>query len=381
MIPRTYIDVHVLQTVPPSNLNRDDAGSPKQAMYGGARRARVSSQAWKRAARTAFAEQVPVEQLGTRTKKIAALLSARLSKRCEIDAETSARIATHMLVSLDIKAGKKAGDTAYLLFFGRPQMERLVDLVADQVDSLAGLDDTALAEALKDLPIKETLGSGHPMDVALFGRMVADIPGLNVDAATQVAHALSTHPVEIEFDYFTAVDDENLREETGAAMIGTVEFNSATLYRFATVGLHQLLKNLGGDIEDTLRALETFLTAFVRSMPTGHENSFAHRTAPFLVTVALRSDQPVNLVSAYESPVRANRGVAGESAVRLAEEMRRVTELWGLAPLHVLSTYATPVDEKEAGAMREAIGSPRPFAEVVAGVVAASRARLLEEAE
>jgi CRISPR system Cascade subunit CasC len=381
VISRTYVDVHVLQTVPPSNLNRDDAGSPKQAMYGGARRARVSSQAWKRAARTAFAEQIPREQLATRTKKIAALLSTRLSRRCEIDAETSARIATHMLVPLGIKAGKRAGDTAYLLFFGRTQMERLVELVADQVDDLAGLEDDELAEALKDLPIQETLGTGHPMDVALFGRMVADIPGLNVDAATQVAHALSTHPVEIEFDYYTAVDDENLKEETGAAMIGTVEFDSATLYRFATVGLHQLLENLGGDIEDTLRALEVFLTAFVRSMPTGHENSFAHRTAPFLVSVALRSDQPVNLVSAYETPVRANRGVAGLSAIRLAEEMRRVTELWGLVPLQVLSTYAAPPDEGEASAMTQVMGSPQPFAQVIAGVVAASRERLVEEAQ
>ena len=380
MIPRTYVDIHVLQTVPPSNLNRDDAGSPKQAVYGGARRARVSSQAWKRAARIAFTAQVPAEQLGTRTKKIAALLSAGLAARCGIDAETAARIATHMLVPLDIKAGKKAGDTAYLLFFGRPQMERLVDLVADQVEHLAGLDDAALAEALKDLPIKETLGSGHPLDVALFGRMVADIPGLNVDAATQVAHALSTHPVEIEFDYYTAVDDENPKEETGAAMIGTVEFNSATLYRFATVGLHQLLENLGGDIEETLGALETFLTAFVRSMPTGHENSFAHRTAPFLVSVALRADQPVNLVSAYESPVLGSRGVAGESAVRLAQEMQRVSELWGLAPLQTLSTYAKPDDEVHAGLMREAMGPALPFAEVVAGVVAASRERLVEGA-
>ena len=379
VLPRTYIDIHILQTVPPSNLNRDDAGSPKQAMYGGARRARVSSQAWKRAARTAFAEQVPAEQLATRTKKIAALLSAGLSKRTGIDVETSTRIATRMLAPLEIKAGKKAGDTAYLLFFGRPQLERLVDLVADQVDHLGGLGDAALTEALKDLPVKETLGSGHPMDVALFGRMVADIPGLNVDAATQVAHALSTHPVEIEFDYFTAVDDESSADEQGAAMIGTVEFNSATLYRFATVGLHQLLENLGGDVDDTLGALETFLTAFVRSMPTGHQNIFAHRTVPSLVSVALRDDQPVNLVSAFESPVRANHGVAGKSAIRLAEEMGRVTELWGLAPVQVFSTYAMPDDDSEAAAMREALGSPQPFAEVVTAVTTASRERLVAE--
>jgi CRISPR system Cascade subunit CasC len=377
VITRTYVDIHVLQTVPPSNLNRDDAGSPKQAMYGGARRARVSSQAWKRAARKAFAEQVPAEQLATRTLKIAALLSDRLAERTGIDAEASARIATRMLAPLKIKAGRKAGDTAYLLFFGRGQLERLVDLVVDRVNDLSGLDDAALEQALKDLPIKETLGSGHPIDVALFGRMVADIPGLNVDAATQVAHALSTHAVEVEFDYFTAVDDENPKEETGAAMIGTVEFNSATLYRFATVGLHQLVENLGGDIDETLGALEIFVTAFVRSMPTGHENSFAHRTVPSLVSVVIRDNQPVNLVSAFESPVRANSGIAAKSAALLAKEMGRATELWGLRPLQVASAYTPPDDDEEAASLHQALGAPMPLSEVIAATVGGARGRLV----
>ncbi|HET9255450.1 MAG TPA: type I-E CRISPR-associated protein Cas7/Cse4/CasC, partial [Pseudonocardiaceae bacterium] len=261
MSPRTYLDIHILQTVPPSNLNRDDAGSPKQAIYGGVRRARVSSQAWKQAARKAFAEQVPKSELAVRTKKISSLLATRLAAQTGLDTESAAHVATHLLKPLQIKAGKKATETAYLLFFGRPQINRLAELVADRASELATLDDAALEAAVKDLPVKEQLASGHPIDVALFGRMVADIPGLNVDAATQVAHALSTHAVETEFDYYTAVDDENT-ESTGAGMIGTVEFNSATLYRFATVGIHQLLDNLGGDVEATVTALEVFLTAF-----------------------------------------------------------------------------------------------------------------------
>lgn len=376
MISPTYVDVHVLQTVPPSNLNRDDAGSPKQAVYGGARRARVSSQAWKRATRTAFADRVESEQRATRTKKIAALLAARLSERTGLDDEAAARVTTTLLAPLEIKPGKKAGDTAYLLFFGRSQLERLVDLVADDAQRLAGLDDKALAAELKDLPVKETLGTGHPMAVALFGRMVADIPELNVDAATQVAHAISTHPVEIEFDYYTAVDDENPKEETGAAMIGTVEFNSATLYRFATVGLHQLLENLGGDIDASLQALAMFLETFVHSMPTGHQNTFAHRTAPSLVCVAVRENQPVNLVSAFESPVRSDCGIAGESAIRLAAEMKRTSELWDLAPLQVASTYAVDDGDENGGLLREALGEPSAFPEVVAVTVDAARSRI-----
>ncbi|KJE20498.1 CRISPR-associated protein, Cse4 family [Frankia torreyi] len=374
---RCYIDVHILQTVPPSNLNRDDAGTPKQAVYGGVKRARVSSQAWKRATRTAFAEHVDPDRLGTRTKRISALLADRLAARSGLDAESATRIATSLLSGLKISAGKKAAETAYLLFFGRPQLERLVDLVADDIPRLVELDDKELADAVKDLPVLTTLGSGHPIDVALFGRMVADLATLNVDAATQVAHALSTHAVDVEFDYYTAVDDENARGETGAGMIGTVEFQSATLYRFATVGLHQLAENLAGDVEATLEALRVFLTAFTTSMPTGHQNSFAHRTVPNLLTVAVRADQPVNLVSAFEQPVSAGRqGILAGSVARFGAEMRTATSLWGLRPELVASTYRTPDNVATAQTLTEVLGAARPFDEVISTVVDAARQRL-----
>ncbi|HEX5493351.1 MAG TPA: type I-E CRISPR-associated protein Cas7/Cse4/CasC, partial [Mycobacteriales bacterium] len=271
-----------------------------------------------------------------------------------------------------------ASDTAYLLFFGRPQLERLADLVADRAPELADLDDDKLAGELKDLPVKETLATGHPIDVALFGRMVADIPALNVDAATQVAHALSTHAVEVEFDYYTAVDDENT-EDAGAGMIGTVEFNSATLYRFATVGLHQLVDNLGGDVEATLAALEVFLTAFTRSMPTGHQNTFAHRTLPGLVSVAVRGDQPVNLVSAFEAPVRGTSGIAAKSATLLAAEMRRTSDQWGMPPLRTASTYTPPDDENDRASMAAAFGPPMPFGDLVAAITATARERMADQ--
>jgi CRISPR system Cascade subunit CasC len=372
-----YIDIHILQTVPPSNLNRDDAGTPKQAVYGGVKRARVSSQAWKRATRTAFVDHVDQHLLGTRTKKISALLAERLATRCHLDPEASVRIATSVLAELGIKPGKKASETAYLLFFGRPQLERLIDLIEDDVARLSGLSDDDLAAAVKGVPVRATLGTGHPIDVALFGRMVADLATLNVDAATQVAHALSTHPVDVEFDYFTAVDDENPKEDTGAGMIGTVEFQSATLYRFATVGLHQLADNLAGDIEATVEALRVFLTAFTTSMPSGHVNSFAHRTTPNLLTIAVRTDQPVNLVSAFENPVRpAGRGVVDISVERLAGEMTTAATMWGRQPALVASTYRAPTDGKAAAALTAALGAPTPFDQVIDAVTAAARSHL-----
>ncbi|MGJ6968824.1 type I-E CRISPR-associated protein Cas7/Cse4/CasC [Streptosporangium sp. G11] len=368
MDKRLFIDVHIVQTVPPANLNRDDQGNPKEAYFGGVRRARVSSQAWKRATRTAFAQHAPEHDHATRTKRIVAELAKRLISRTGLEAGQGARLAAKLLEPLGIKEGKKAGDTAYLLFFGYRQLEDIVDLVAGRAADLAALDDEQLAAAVKELPVAQKLQSGHPMDVALFGRMVADIPSLNVDAAAQVAHALSTHAVELEFDYYTAVDDENLKEETGAGMIGTIGFNSATLYRYATIGLHQLAANLG-DTDAALDAVEAFVQHFARSIPSGHQNSFAHRTLPSLVAVVVRDDQPVNLVSAYERPVIAGEeGIAEASAVLLAAEYERAVRQWGDAPVHaaVCHTYAPGSDT--AAKLGSAFGEQQTFPELAAGL-------------
>jgi CRISPR system Cascade subunit CasC len=366
---RLYVDVHIIQTVPPSCVNRDDAGTPKQAVYGGARRARVSSQAWKRATRLAFAEQLklPEEKLGVRTKRISALLADRLTARLPLDADAANRLAAALLHDLKIKEGKKESESAYLLFFGLGQLDAIVDLVADHATALADLPDDALRKAAAELPVRECLVKGHPIDVALFGRMVADLASLNVDAATQVAHAISTHPVEIEFDYYTAVDDRPApgREDVGAGMIGTVEFTSATLYRYATVGLHQLVANLGGDRDAALEALTAFIRAFSFSMPTGHQNTFAHRTLPSLVSVVVREDQPVNLVSAFEKPVVGRDGLVDKSVEKLAAELTASNDGWGLTPALVASRYAADGDRET---LRRAFGEPQPFDQIVTSV-------------
>lgn len=375
MSDHRYIDIHVIQTVPPSNLNRDDAGSPKQAMYGGVRRARVSSQSWKRATRRRFDETTPPLEQGTRTQRIAAVLSSRLRARSGIDADAAERIAAALLKPLKITDGKKAGNTAYLLFFGRAQIERLIDEVEPLLPEVAPLEGKDLEEALSGVSVQDHLMEGHPIDVALFGRMVADLPQINVDAAVQVAHALSTHPVDTEFDYFTAVDDEKARnketEDLGAGMIGTVEFNSATLYRYATVGLHQLVENLGGDREAAVAALGRFVEGFVKSMPTGHQNAFAHRTLPDAVIVVVRDDQPVNLVSAFERPVRG-AGLSDRSIVCLAEELAHAEANWGARGSSVLATYPAleGIADDEAAVVSAAFGDSRPFAELVEGLVA-----------
>ncbi|NYI03452.1 type I-E CRISPR-associated protein Cas7/Cse4/CasC [Allostreptomyces psammosilenae] len=382
MEPRLYIDVHILQTVPPANLNRDDHGNPKEAYFGGVRRSRVSSQAWKRATRKRFAEHLPEQDLATRTKKIAAKLTERLQQRCGLDEDQASRIAAALLAPLGISAGKKAGDTAYLFFYGRRQLEDVVDLIADRATELAALPDTDLEAQIKDLPVQEKFSTGHPLDVALFGRMVADIPSLNVDAATQVAHALSTHATELEFDYYTAVDDENTREETGAGMIGNIGFNSATLYRYATVGLHQLMDNLS-DAAAAVDAADLFVESFARSIPTGYENSFAHRTLPSFVAVVLRADQPVNLVSAFETPITTTTaGIATASAQRLAREHTAAIRMWGDTPLYTAQCHSFDADRDDtatAAVLKEAFGEPLTFTDLRNGLRAQLTTALQQE--
>jgi len=243
----TIVDIHILQTVPPSNLNRDDTGSPKTATFGGVRRARVSSQAWKRATRQAFDSYLNTDELGIRTKRVVEVVAAEVERdNPDVTAEQAQAAAKDVLVAAGIKVaepkGKKGApaESGYLLF-----------LSAQQVSALAGLAAEALvAGEAPDKKAAQALVRGkNSIDLALFGRMVADVTDLNVDASCQVAHALSTHAIETEYDYFTAVDDQKAAtadEDAGAGMIGTVEFDSATLYRYATINVNQLRQNLGG---------------------------------------------------------------------------------------------------------------------------------------
>lgn len=289
-----YVDVHVIQTVPPSNINRDDTGSPKTAVYGGTTRARVSSQAWKRAMRLEFQKLFDAAYLGDRTKRVVEMIireirkqdPARDEKQCQKEAIAACKSAG---LSMSKKDETKV---EALLFVSQGQAEALAKLVIDGCDSKS----KEWNQALKD----------HPsVDMALFGRMVAADPSLNYDAAAQVAHSISTHTVHNEYDYFTAVDDLSPEDTAGAGHLGTVEYNSSTLYRYATVNVRELAQNLG-DI--TPEVVSKFVKAFVYSMPTGKQNTFANRTVPNDVYVTLRKDQPVNLCGAFEKPVGHSDG-------------------------------------------------------------------------
>ncbi|MEV5012169.1 type I-E CRISPR-associated protein Cas7/Cse4/CasC [Streptomyces sp. NPDC055692] len=347
---RIFLDVHALQTVPPSNLNRDDTGAPKTAVYGGVPRARVSSQAWKRATRTYFKDEhlLDASELGVRTKKIVEAVVDRITALDpSLTGETALRIADETVKATGLKtevpkrkaAAAKDGEPE-----PAPQSKYLVFLSARQLDGLARLAVDGAADITAYLKDKENKGRAkqiadthHSVDIALFGRMVADDADINVDAAVQVAHAISVHRVENESDYYTAVDDENTDAETGAGMIGTVDFNSATLYRYAALGVHQLAANLGQGLRDdeprtdpVRRAVEAFVHGFVASLPTGKINTFGHHTLPDAVIVKLRTTRPVSFVAAFEDPVRGETGgYVREASERLAEYIPDIERAYG----------------------------------------------------
>ena len=341
----TYVDIHVIQNLPPSCVNRDDSGSPKSAVYGGVRRLRVSSQSWKRATRLYFNDLLDAKDVGVRTKRVAELLAARITEDAPDLAGNATKLAEEVFKTARIKLspprGKKDAppESGYLLFLSTSQVERLAELAITSAHSGEALDAKAVKKVFKE---------AHAVDIALFGRMVADDTDLNVDAACQVAHAISTHAAENEYDFFTAVDDEKNRseeEDAGAGMMGTVEFSSATMYRYATVNVDLLRHNLG-DSEATLRALEVFVRGFCLSMPTGKQNTFANRTLPEAVVVTVREDQPVSLVGAFEEavPAQGAHGYVARSVEALARHAATIEDNYGLEPLRSFVVALTDSD-------------------------------------
>lgn len=329
---RLYVDFHVVQTVPPSCVNRDDTGRPKTAFYGGTNRARVSSQSWKHAMRLMFKEIFESEELGYRTKHVVDLIASEIKKLdSSYDDETAVKEAIKVMDLADVKINeKKDNKTGALFFISAVQANNLAQLV------ISGEKDAKLyKQALKETP---------SVDIALFGRMVADDADLNVDAASQVAHSISTHAVQNEYDYFTAVDDCSPEDSAGAGHLGTTEFNSSTLYRYATVNVAQLKKSIGVSVAEVIKG---FAEAFICSMPTGKQNSYANRTYPDMVYVTIRKDQPVNLVGAFEKPVISNNGYVEESVKKLQEYAGKVYDNFSGKPVKSFVIGADAISDAE----------------------------------
>jgi CRISPR system Cascade subunit CasC len=271
------------------------------------------------------------EERAVRTKRLVEELLRRLEG---VEEGLARRAVENALNALGF--GVKEGRTEYLFFLGNRELDALAQQIRENLN-LEALSGEVKGKKKAEVPdelkktLERVLDGGKAVDLALFGRMLADRPELGVDAAAQVAHALSTHKVDREFDFYTAVDDLNPKEETGAEMMGYVEFYSATLYRYAVVDLEKLLENLQGDKELALKGALAFLEAFALTLPSGKQNSFAAHNPPLFVAFRAGEGMPRNLATAFERPIRPREDVplSRLSAEALMKEWARFDQVYG----------------------------------------------------
>lgn len=349
-----FLELHLIQNFAPSNLNRDDTNAPKDCDFGGFRRARISSQCLKRAIRETFSNSLTdlsANNLALRTRQLVNETVRQLQAQGKA-AEQARAVIEMVLESIKLKV-KDDSKTEYLLFLGKDEINRIVSLCLENWDTLEKLIPTeetpkaetggkkgkAKAENKEALPkeisnaMLNLMDGGKAVDLALFGRMLANLPEKNIDAACQVAHAISTHKVNTEFDFFTAVDDiVSSSDDQGAGMLGTVEFNSACFYRYSNVDLNQLKRNLGDDEDLTLKAIQAFVKATVKAIPTGKQNSMAAQNPPSFVLVVLRKSGLWSLANAFIKPIHTKQGgldLVASSTQALADHWSKLAKTYG----------------------------------------------------
>ena len=409
---RLHLELHIIQNFAPSNLNRDDVGSPKECTFGGVRRARISSQALKRAMRKHKSFQEAVKQaggdIGVRTRQLKNELIRQLSVKGIAEEEQKTLAEFFIEKALGLKFEEKNPDnTQYLLYIGKGDIDKIVAILYDSRETIikenkakAVLEELKkdikelkkstsksiksirqvgddMKKKIKDLKdklseqllhkkisdkdkrdkladflveeviaqelkkkLKELVSSknkAYAADIALFGRMVADDKAMNVDASCQVAHSISTHPVETEIDYFTAVDDlkaVDLEDDAGAGMIGQVELNASCHYRYLNVDIVSLHENLGFHHDLTAATVGGLIVAAARAIPTGKQNSTAAQNPPHYIKAILREDgQLWSLAGAFSKPVyvsrNSNHSYEEQSVERLEDYFQKLVTAYG----------------------------------------------------
>lgn len=382
-----HLELHIIQSVPVACLNRDDLNSPKTAIFGGVQRARVSSQSWKRAIREMAEKEIDkaAQFKGKRSRLFIERISSALKDLGELEnaANTLAICAGHHLAKLDPKQDGKVKTLVFLspleyevfakvLFTLDEEAKKTlinalesVDVARLAIDEDGGEDGgeenaekpkkgdkklstkqfTKLVTRILKSPIEKAFkgekkeANGLPMDaadIALFGRMVASDHSLTIEASSMFSHALSTHKADNEIDFFAAVDDLQPKEEAGAGMTGTLEFNSATYYRFAALNLDMLADadHLGKSMnkEERQNVVRTFLEATINAIPSARRNTMNGNTFPAYVLGIVRDKgHPIQLVNAFENPVRPTlQGFIMESINRMNAEYKDLEETWGV---------------------------------------------------
>lgn len=380
-----HLELHIIQSVPVACLNRDDLNSPKTAVFGGVQRARVSSQSWKRAIREMAEKELDKsgQFSGKRSRLFIEKISTALKALGEDEGTVNALslCAGHYLAKLDPKQEGKVKTLVFLSPLEYDLFASVLHKLKDEdkqklVDAISSVDREKLVkdedgdeEFDEDEPKKKNKGEKkltvkqftklvagilkNPIekafkgekketkslpkdaaDIALFGRMVANDHSLTVEAASMFSHALSTHKVDNEIDFFAAVDEHQPKEESGAGMTGTLEFNSATYYRFAALNLDMLADadHLGAMTKKERQSVvRTFVETTIKAIPGARKNTMNGNTMPVYVFGVVREKgHPIQLVNAFESPIRSTSGYATKSAELLKSEYAKLKDTWGI---------------------------------------------------
>ncbi|UOA08017.1 type I-E CRISPR-associated protein Cas7/Cse4/CasC [Methylobacter sp. S3L5C] len=324
-----FIQLHLLTAYPPANLNRDDQGSPKTAKMGGYDRLRVSSQCLKRTWRTSDLFQTAMsDHLGTRTKLLGIDIYNQLiaGEIKEKDAKDWTKAMAGVFGAL--KKAEKDKPLADL------EIEQLVHVSPAELQTIKALTEKLIAEqrAPEVDEIKLLRLNEQAVDIALFGRMLASSPSFNIEAACQVAHAISVHPVVIEDDYFTAVDDlNNGLEDAGAAHIGETRFAAGLFYSYICINRELLVKNLDGNEDLANKAIRALTEAAVKVAPEGKQNSFASRAYASYVLAERGNQQPRSLSIAYLKPInhRENEDFIADSINAIIKQKDSFDKVYG----------------------------------------------------
>ncbi|WP_345769188.1 type I-E CRISPR-associated protein Cas7/Cse4/CasC [Citrobacter amalonaticus] len=324
----TFIQLHLLTAYPAANLNRDDTGSPKTVVLGGATRLRISSQSLKRAWRTsALFEQALAGNVGIRSGRIGREAAKIMIAKGIEEAKAIAWGADIADFLGKAKMDKKANDKLTLT-----ETEQLVHISPAEFDGVKALAHRLAEE--KRGPKEDELAllrrDRMAVDIALFGRMLANKPEFNVEAACQVAHAFGVSETLVEDDFFTAVDDlrHASQEDAGAGHLGETAFGSALFYTYICIDKDLLTKNLNGDEALVNQTLRAFTEAALKVSPTGKQNSFASRAYASWALAEKGTDQPRSLAATFYKPiVGADQfGVSVKRITELRENMNTVYE-------------------------------------------------------
>ena len=345
---KTRVEFHILQSFPVTCLNRDDLGSPKTAIVGGVQRARISSQCWKRQVRQALQEQGV--KLAVRTKHLDTMIqNACLAKGAT---EEQAKKAGEMMA-------KSLADNA-LIFVSEGEAAAYADYAAEQGFFVAGdnqktkVNEKELTKALTKISKAVSTRSADGLDIALFGRMVAASPQMNIEAAASFSHAISTHKASPEIEFFTALDDMPTEEEQGSSHMGSLEYTSATYYRYICLDLGQLAQTLG--IEDPValdnemkNSVSAFIKALYIAVPSARQSTQSGVCGWDYARILIRKGQPLQY--ACDTPVKtANGGGYLASSIKaldgfLSAKERMSGSLFGKIDEAVLSAEQGSIDE------------------------------------